>query len=209
MVRGKQIDNLGLISQHYLKNAFDDVRFGSHNTRGIFGACPGDFLHLVLLGWFKYTIQSFLVQAGVKDSDQHKAYNTLCHDIGHQLQRHSERDIPRTMFRKGISSTVHLKGHDNRGCLFVFLISMYTTRYKQIFSAPRFKKLWRLGNEDLIADWKILLSSLLKWHEWLKKPIISRDSARKSGKAVCWLMRWMKKVAPRHTGMKTIHSRCI
>jgi hypothetical protein len=202
MVRGKQIDNLGLISQQYLKNAFDDVRFGSHNTRGIFGACPGEILHLVLLGWFKYTIQSFLVQAGVKDSDQHKAFNTLCHDIGHQLQRHSERNLPRTMFRKGISSTAHLKGHEYRGCLLVFLISMYTTRYKQIFSAPRFKKLWRLGNENLIADWKILLSSLLEWHEWLKKPIISRDSVRKSGEAVCWLMRWMKKVAPRHTGMK-------
>jgi hypothetical protein len=202
MVRGKQINNLALISQQYLKNAFDDVRFGSHNTRGIFGACPGEILHLILLGWFKYTIQSFFVQAGPKDSDTHKFYHTLCHDIGLQLQRHSERDLPRTMFRKGISSTAHMKGHEYRGCLLVFLISMYTTRFKQIFSAPRFKKLGRLGNDHFIDDWKTLLSSLLEWHEWLKKPVISRDSARKSGDAVCWLMRWMKKVAPRHKGMK-------
>lgn len=202
LVRGQQIENLALISQQYLKNAFDDVRFGSHNTRGIFGACPGEMLHLVLLGWFKYTIQSFFVQAGTKDSDQHKFYHTLCHDIGHQLQRQSDRDLPRTMFRKGISSTAHMKGHEYRGCLLVFLISMYTTRFKQIFSAPRFKKLGRLGNDHCIDDWKTLLSSLLEWHEWLKKPVISRDSARKSGDAVRWLMRWMKKVAPRHTGMK-------
>ena len=46
MIRGQQIDNLALISEQYLKNAFDDVRFGSHNTRGIFGACPGEMLHL-------------------------------------------------------------------------------------------------------------------------------------------------------------------
>jgi hypothetical protein len=202
MVRSKQLDNLGLISQQYLKNAFDDVRFGSHNTRGIFGACPGEILHLVLLGWFKYTIESFFVQAGTKDSDTVKLYHTLCHDIGHQLQRHSERDLPRTMFRKGISSTAHMKGHEYRGCLLVFLVSMYTTRFKQIFSAPRFKKLGKLGNNEFIFDWKMLLSSLLEWHEWLKQPKISRDSARKSGAAVSWLMRLMKQIAPRHTGMK-------
>ena len=47
-----------------------------------------------------------------------------------------------------------------------------------------------------------MLSSLLQWHEWLKKPCISRESARKSGMATSWLMRTMKSVAPRHTGMK-------
>jgi hypothetical protein len=37
-------------SQQFLINAFDSVRFGLHNNRGIFGACPGEILHLILLG---------------------------------------------------------------------------------------------------------------------------------------------------------------
>jgi hypothetical protein len=42
------------MSQNYLRNGFGRARFGFHNDRGIFGACPGEMLHLVLLGWFKY-----------------------------------------------------------------------------------------------------------------------------------------------------------
>jgi hypothetical protein len=47
---------LKLLSQSYLKNGFDDVQFGTHDQRGIFGACPGEMLHLISLGWFKYCL---------------------------------------------------------------------------------------------------------------------------------------------------------
>ena len=47
-----------------------------------------------------------------------------------------------------------------------------------------------------------MVSSLLQWHKWLKKPFISRKSARKSGKANSWLMQTTKTVALCHTGMK-------
>ncbi len=33
--------------------------FGAHSDCNIFGACPGEILHLVLLGWFKYVVQFF------------------------------------------------------------------------------------------------------------------------------------------------------
>jgi hypothetical protein len=217
MVRHRRLDSLSSSSQQYLKNAFDDIRFGFHNRRGIFGACPGEILHMVLLGWFKYAIESFFVQAGSQTGETVKSYNTLCNNIGRQLQRQSDRKVPRTMFRKGFSTTPNLKGHEYRGCLLVILISLYTSRYQEIFSTPvqtkkvRLKKgkpkrchskKGRLGDINRIKDWKLLVSSLLQWHEWLKKPFISRESARKSGKATSWLMRTMKTVAPRHTGMK-------
>ena len=64
-------------SQHILKSAFDNVRFGSHNKRGIFGACPGEILHLVLIGWFKYAMESFVGQAGALSSACTK-YDALC-----------------------------------------------------------------------------------------------------------------------------------
>jgi hypothetical protein len=47
------------LSQNYLRNGFDEVHFGQYNRRGIFGACPGEMLHLVSLGWFKYCLQAF------------------------------------------------------------------------------------------------------------------------------------------------------
>jgi hypothetical protein len=59
LVRDQDIPALKTMSQHYLKNAFDNVRFGLHNDRGIFGSSPGEILHLILIGWFRIVIDSF------------------------------------------------------------------------------------------------------------------------------------------------------
>ena len=75
---------------------------------------------MVLLGWFKYAIESFFVQAGSQTSDNVKFYNTLFNDIGRQ---DSDRNFPCTMFLKGFSTTANLKGHEYHGCLLVILIS--------------------------------------------------------------------------------------
>jgi hypothetical protein len=53
------LDDLKDMSQQYLKNAFDNVRLGLHITRGVFGACPAEMLHLVLIGWFKLLSSPF------------------------------------------------------------------------------------------------------------------------------------------------------
>jgi hypothetical protein len=47
LVRNGETICLKLLSQSYLKNGFIDVQFGKHNQRGIFGACPGEMLHLI------------------------------------------------------------------------------------------------------------------------------------------------------------------
>ena len=77
-------DQLQLLSQNYLRNGFDEVHFGQYNRRGIFGACPGEMLHLVSLGWFKYCLQAFSAQAGLKSSAL-KHYDMLCVNLGFQL----------------------------------------------------------------------------------------------------------------------------
>ena len=40
LVRMAKTDQLKMLSQNYLKNGFDQIRFSMHNRRGIFGACP-------------------------------------------------------------------------------------------------------------------------------------------------------------------------
>ncbi|KAI2506024.1 hypothetical protein MHU86_8435 [Fragilaria crotonensis] len=104
------------MSQNYLKNGFEGVRFGMHNKRGIFGACPGEMLHLISLGWFKYCLQAFSAQAGPK-SQALKDYDALCAKLGCTLSRQSDRDVPRTNFSRGFSSGSNLMGHEMAGCL--------------------------------------------------------------------------------------------
>jgi len=193
------------ISQHYLKNGFEGVRFGMHNKRGIFGACPGEMLHLISLGWFKYCLQAFSAQAGPK-SQALKDYDALCAKLGYTLSRQSDRDVPRTNFSRGFSSGSNLMGHEMTGCLLVKLFALHTTCFRSIFNVG--KKVPRKGVDDQrlcysnhIQDWIVVVSSLLVWHQWMKQPTIPKKMVRRSHAAAQWLMRFVAEVAPRASGM--------
>jgi hypothetical protein len=121
------------MSQNYLSNGFNKVRFGLHNDRGIFGACPGKMLHLVSLGWFKYCLEAFSAQAGGPTSLALKKYDSLCASLGKRLSRHSDCDLPRMNFPKGFSSGANLMGHEITGCLLVKLFVLHTTKFRQMF----------------------------------------------------------------------------
>jgi hypothetical protein len=143
-----------LLSQNYLKNDFAEVQFGLHNRRGIFGACPGEMLHLISLGWFKYCLEAFSVQAGPK-SVALKQYDMLCANLGIRLFRQSDRDIPRINFTKGFSTASNLMKHEMAGCLLVKLFAMHTTYFLGIFAIGKKRKAedeQRLRNEKHIAD---------------------------------------------------------
>jgi hypothetical protein len=87
------------ISQHYLHNGFSGVWFGLHNDRGIFGACPGEMLHLISLGWFKYCLDAFSAQAGGPQSVGLKQYDRLCAIICQRFARQSDHDLLGQNFR--------------------------------------------------------------------------------------------------------------
>jgi Plavaka transposase len=210
LVKSGDLTGLKDMSQNYLVNGFDQARFGLHNARGIFGACPGEMLHLISLGWFKYCLDAFCAQAGGSTSLALKQYDSLCASIGKRLSRHSDRDLPRINFPKGFSSGANLMGHEITGCLLVKLFAFHTSRFRQIFSPPNKKSkklqgnnpgLQRLSNAAHIEDWKLIVSSLLQWHQWMKQPTISKSQVRKSHCAVQWLMRQVGRVAPRPKGM--------
>ena len=110
------------MSQQYLNNAFDNVRLGMHNDRGIFGVYPGEILYLILIGWFRKVVDSFFIQIR-KDSVLAKKYDHLLMDINDCLRRQSDCNVPSTSTKKGFSSTTNIPGHEYAGCLFVMLIS--------------------------------------------------------------------------------------
>jgi hypothetical protein len=223
LVERGDLETLKSMSQNYLKNGFNQVRFGQHNDRGIFGACPGEMLHLISLGWFKYCLEAFSSQAGGSGSIALKQYDRLCSMIGQQLSRQSDRDIPRTNFPKGFSSASNLVGHEIAGCLLVKLFALHTTCFGLIFQMGKKEKKRKkrkqpvlecsssddedlpevppLSSDKHVADWRLLVSSLLQWHQWMKQPTIAKAQVRKSHFAVQWLVRQFAQVSPRETGM--------
>ena len=144
LVDRANLDRLKLQSQNYLKNGFDDVRFGMHNDRGIFAACPGEMLHPISLGWFKYCLDAFTCQAGGRKGQKSIAlqhYEGLCATIGQLMARQSDRDLPRTTFPKGFSSGANLMGHEVPRCrLLVKLFALHTTRFQDIFMNQGIRK---------------------------------------------------------------------
>lgn len=205
LVECGKLNQLKSMSQSYLRNGFARVRFGMHNKRGIFGACPGEMLHLISLGWFKYCLAAFAGQAGKPGTIPVKKYDSLCATIGLRLSRQSDRNVPRTNFPKGFSSGTNLMGHEFTGCLLVKLFALHTTSFTHIF--PKRKgddpNLKQLRNPNHVTDWILVVSSLLQWHQWMKQSHISKSQVSKSQLAVQWLMRRVAEVSPRPKGMGT------
>ena len=200
LVRNRRMRELQQMSQHFLANGCDNLRFADPQ-RGIFGAVPGEILHVILLGWFKYTIEAFLAQAGL-NTQAIKLYDELFKRVGTKLSRQSDRDLPRTVFRKGLSSGGHIMAEEVPGCLLVMLFTMHTQEYLDIFSdKKKYSRELGLGNKAHITDWITLLCSLLQWLAWLKQEKISKRMIRKSMKATRWLIRLFKFVSPRTKGM--------
>ena len=110
-----KLKQLLFMSQNYLSNGFTGIWFGRHNKRGIFGACPGKMLHLISFGWFKHCLEALSDQAGKPRTIPVKKCDSLCATIGQQLTRQSNRDVPCTSFRKGLSSGANLMGHKFTG----------------------------------------------------------------------------------------------
>ena len=205
LVREKNLPELKAMSQQYLNNAFDNVRLGMHNDCGIFGACPGEILHLIVIGWFKNVVDSFFIQI-TKDSVLAKKYDRLLMDsINNCLRRQSDCNVLSTSTKKGFSSTANIPGHEYAGCMIVMLILFYTSRFREIFKKSRASgkvsdKDKALSNPVFVKDWRTLVSLLLEWHAWLKQPEMRRTSVVKSVYVTSHLLRLLWYVAPRLTG---------
>ena len=94
-------ENLKLISQQKIQNCMYDLRFGSHSTQGVHGACPVEMLHALLLGIFRYVRDCFFTQIG-ETSILSKEINAFAKQYGQIIARQSNRDFPKTNFKNGI-----------------------------------------------------------------------------------------------------------
>ena len=63
-------ESLRLLSQQDILNSLHKIRLGSHNNRGIHGACPMEMLHTLLLSIFKYVHYCLLNFKQIGESSQ-------------------------------------------------------------------------------------------------------------------------------------------
>lgn len=103
LVERNDLQRLKELSQHPIHNAFNDIRFGLQNKRGIYGATPVEMLHGLLLGIFKYTRECFFEQIG-PESQAASEIDGLCKLYGSLFGHQSDRDLPNTNFANGIKS---------------------------------------------------------------------------------------------------------
>jgi hypothetical protein len=118
-----EVETLREMSYHAIDNAFYKLLFGA-NIHGINGACPGEVLHMIQLGWEKYGLAEFYgkVIKG-KTSD---FLDKLCQAVSENMTRQSDRDFPRTNFPKPFSTILQLNANEYSGVLLVLVVSMHS-----------------------------------------------------------------------------------
>ena len=197
LVARKDVAKLKEIFQHPIQNAFHGLRMGLHNRLGIHGACPLEMLHALLLGIFVYVRNCFFFQMG-ESSETANAINALSKLFGRFYQRQSDRDMPRTNFTRGIQKG-KLMAKEYSGVLLLIATILRSDKGRSILSACRKKNF----NDDwLIADWSLLVETLLQWEAFLKQPELPKNLVKRFlDKKHRFIMYLIKKVTRRNQGM--------
>ena len=202
LVEKNKEEELKMLSQQNIHNAWHELLFGLHNKMGIHGACVMEMLHHILLGLFRTTRDCFFNQIG--DSSQAKdQINGLARLIGRFFQHQSDRDLPKTHFAKGISEG-KVMAKEFLGILLNIAAILQTAKGREILKTVKsgkhkggahFKEDW------LIQDWSLLVETLLEWEAFLKLDKMPIKYVKKLKQKHKFIMHLMKKIARRLQGM--------
>ena len=200
LVDEENLDALKKMSQQYIHNAWYAIRFGLHNDQGIHGACPLDMLHALCLGIFKYCRDCFFEQIGKVGQFSDKI-NALAQEYGTLLNRQSERDRPRSKFKKGIREG-KLMGKEYIGVLLNMAMTLRSTEGKKLLQEGKKRYFGDAYAQDYkIKDWIMLVETLIQWEAWLKQDSYSKSSLKRCKRKHRYIMYLLKKVAKRKKGM--------
>ncbi len=189
------LKKLQQMSQHYIRNAWYDVRFSLvDGGAGIHGACPSEMLHAMLLGTFKYLREIFFKfigdSAAVADD-----INGMAKVYGQKLSRQSDRTLPSTNFSKGIKSG-KLMGKEYRGVLLIMAALLRCTKGRELLGTKN-----KFKQDHKKDDWLLLVELMLEWEAYLCEPRMLRKHVKRLGQKHRYIMYIFRKVAQRTTGM--------
>ena len=194
LVANRHHKKLQTLSQQIIDNAWYSVRFGQHNAMCVHGACPVEMLHALLLGLYKYAQKMFFSLVG-KDSAAAQTLNNIAKQYGSFFRHHSDRDLPRTNFSKGILKG-KLMAKEYSGLLLILLVVL---RSKKGSAVLKNKKNFKKGE---ILDWTMLLELLLGWECWLKQDRIPLDEVKRARKKHRYLLALFRAIGRRKEGMQ-------
>jgi len=182
------------LSQQCIQNACYKLRFGLHNNLSVHGATPLEMLHALLLGIFKYLRDTFFVQLGEtgKLADH---FDSLAKEYGTLLSRQSCREKPKTKFSNGIRKG-KLMAKEYTGVLWCMLAVVCSTRGAQLVGKKK-----KYFGPTYLADWVMVIETLLQWEEWMKSDTMKRKHVQAARKKHRFIMYLVRKVASRQKGM--------
>ena len=191
-------DEAGLkdISQHLVRNAFHEYRFGHHNNQGIHGACPLDMLHHIMLGVFVVVRDCFLAQIG-ESSQRCDDINGLARLYGKFFAHQSDRDLPKTNFANGIFKG-KIMAKEYTGVLLLMDVILQSGAGRRMLKSIRngnFRHQW------LIDDWILLVETILEWEAFLKLDKMETSLLERLKKKHRFIMFLVEKIAKRTEGM--------
>ena len=187
------------LSQQCIHNVWYPLRFGLHNKLSIHGASPLEILHWLDIGKFKYTRENLFNQLG-ESSELGRQFNTVMASVGFLFARQSNRDMPRTMFTKGLNKG-KLQGHEMSGLMLVAAASFRTQQGRSCFPTYAKGEQKEVFTPDGIKKWVEFIERMLQWEAWLKSTKLSVEDVYLSEVKVQDLMQMEKDIGRREKGM--------
>ncbi len=201
LVQLRRRDKLRDISQQDMWNAFYELRFASHNEGGIHQACPAEPLHWMLIGQLGYSRDGFFDQTG-ETSNLSEALNTIGAAIGVLMQRQSDRDLPRTLFNRGVQAG-KVMAHEMTGVVVVMTAILRSTRGRNaILSLARGKQKEFFADEGFIRQWIMFLETQLQLDAWLQLREMRVDLVERAKTKIKEYMNMSKRIGQRTKGMR-------
>lgn len=123
------------LSLHSIDNAFENVPFGDL-VHGIFGCVPAEMLHVSGNGIMQYQLDvvNAIISSGTNKRDTLHRLDVLHQNLVKDASLQSERDMPRTSDRNGVTDGTKMSASERVGNLFLLLCAMHTETGKGLFA---------------------------------------------------------------------------
>ena len=151
-------EELHLLSQHNIKNAFNMITLAPH-VAGINAMMPSEILHQLFLGIFQYVLIEFFEELPPKALSRIDDLGELIHRFG---KHNSDRSIPSLSSRNGFTSITKKSGSDMIGTMLVCLLVL-SVGFRNSFQQGCAYGL----TETKMNKFRNLFEELLIYSEWL------------------------------------------
>ena len=194
-----EYDKLDGINQYHVHNAWFDVNYGGCKY-GIFSAaCPVEALHAMENGLIKQCLQVLFTDSMNKSARGRLdllAKELYGWDRQHYLTAGTAADMPRLLFKDGVTTITNITASTNVGIMFAIIVLSITDKGAHFFD--------HVLGPDKANQMRYVFQQLLCYWVWLKKEFYWKvgDTAAKEAarKAIQTMLSQLVQLWPRERG---------